>query len=138
MKKILHTEAQIVSALKQVEAVRTAGTSTVFPSARTGNSLQGSLGWFSTALDDAKVIDHTWHCNRHTFASRLVITGLICAGSQSFSGTGHFRRSYATPISLRNGGLRKSIAWSTFRVRTDTRAVGVKTVKIPKHASNLQ
>jgi integrase len=52
------------------------GTSPVFPSARTGDSLQGSRGWFSTALDDAKVLDYTWHCNRHTFASRLVMAGV--------------------------------------------------------------
>jgi integrase len=48
----------------------------VFPSARTGDSLQGSRGWFSTALDEAKVLDYTWHCNRHTFASRLVMAGV--------------------------------------------------------------
>jgi len=48
----------------------------VFPSARTGNALQGSRGWFSTALDEAKVLDYTWHCNRHTFASRLVMAGV--------------------------------------------------------------
>jgi integrase len=41
-----------------------------------GDSLQGSRGWFSTALDDAKVLDYTWHCNRHTFASRLVMAGV--------------------------------------------------------------
>jgi len=48
----------------------------VFPSVRTGDALQGSRGWFSTALDEAKVLDYTWHCNRHTFASRLVMAGV--------------------------------------------------------------
>ena len=48
----------------------------VFPSARTGDALQGSRGWFATALEEAKVADHTWHCNRHTSASRLVMAGV--------------------------------------------------------------
>jgi len=52
------------------------GTAPVFPSARTGESLQGSRGWFSTALEEAKITDYTWHCNRHTFASRLVMAGV--------------------------------------------------------------
>jgi integrase len=44
----------------------------VFPSIRTGESLQGSRGWFPSALEEAKIEGYTWHCNRHTFASRLV------------------------------------------------------------------
>jgi site-specific recombinase XerD len=40
---------------------------------RIGDSLQGLRGWFSAALDVAKILDYTWHCNRHTFASRLVM-----------------------------------------------------------------
>jgi len=53
-----------------------AGTEPVFPSVRTGDALQGSRGWFSTALGEAKIADYTWHCNRHTFASRLVMAGV--------------------------------------------------------------
>ena len=30
----------------------------------------------STALDEAKIREYTWHCNRHTFASRLVMAGV--------------------------------------------------------------
>ena len=52
------------------------GTDPVFPSVRTGDSLQGSRGWFSTALEEAKIHEYTWHCNRHTFASRLVMAGV--------------------------------------------------------------
>ena len=48
----------------------------VFPSPRTGGSLQGSRGWFSSALEEAKVTGYSWHCNRHTFASRLVMAGV--------------------------------------------------------------
>jgi anti-anti-sigma regulatory factor len=48
----------------------------VFPSVRTGESLQGSRGWFPSALEEAKIEEYTWHCNRHTFASRLVMAGV--------------------------------------------------------------
>ena len=48
----------------------------VFPSIRTGESLQGSRGWFPRALEEAKIEGYTWHCNRHTFASRLVMAGV--------------------------------------------------------------
>jgi integrase len=52
------------------------GTEPIFPSVRIGDSLQGSRGWFSTALDVAKILDYTWRCNCHTFASRLVMAGV--------------------------------------------------------------
>lgn len=48
----------------------------VFPSARTGGALRGSRGWFCSVLEEAKIVDYTWHCNRHTFASRLVMAGV--------------------------------------------------------------
>ena len=32
--------------------------------------------WFNEALTEAKVKDYSWHCNRHTFASRLVMAGV--------------------------------------------------------------
>ena len=52
------------------------GTDPVFPSVRTGDALQGSRGWFATAGEEAKIQEYTWHCNRHTFASRLVMAGV--------------------------------------------------------------
>jgi integrase len=48
----------------------------LFPSARSGGALQGSRGWFPGALEEAKVEGYTWHCNRQTFASRLVMAGV--------------------------------------------------------------
>ena len=31
--------------------------------------------WFEAAIEEAKINELTWHCLRHTFASRLVMTG---------------------------------------------------------------
>jgi len=32
--------------------------------------------WFNETLTEAKIADYSWHCNRHTFASRLVMAGV--------------------------------------------------------------
>ncbi len=37
--------------------------------------LQSPRAWFETAIEAAEVKDFTWHCLRHTFASRLVMSG---------------------------------------------------------------
>jgi integrase len=69
--------AVALAALQQMRGEKNRpGAEPVFPSARTGDSLQGSRGWFSTALEEAKIQEYTWHCNRHTFASRLVMAGV--------------------------------------------------------------
>ena len=64
-----------LSALKELKTKGSKGH--VFPSARIeGEGLQGSRGWFTTALKDANITAYSWHCNRHTFASRLVMAGV--------------------------------------------------------------
>jgi site-specific recombinase XerD len=66
-----------VAALKELHGPgKTMKAMSVFPSVRTGESLQGSRGWFPSALEEAKIDGYTWHCNRHTFASRLVMAGV--------------------------------------------------------------
>jgi integrase len=42
----------------------------VFPSA------ESPRGWFLSAVERAAVKNYTWHCNRHTFASRLMMAGV--------------------------------------------------------------
>ncbi len=42
----------------------------VFPNA------ESPRGWFLSAVERAELKDYTWHCNRHTFASRLVMAGV--------------------------------------------------------------
>ena len=41
-----------------------------------GEQLRGHRDWFEPALQDSGVPDYSWHCNRHTFASRLVMAGV--------------------------------------------------------------
>lgn len=41
-----------------------------------GNALRSSRDWFEPAVAEAEVRAYTWHCNRHTFASRLVMAGV--------------------------------------------------------------
>jgi site-specific recombinase XerD len=75
--------ATAVAALESLrKAMSASGVSSgvsprVFPSARNEDEgLRGARGWFNSALEDAGVKDYTWHCNRHTFASRLVMAGV--------------------------------------------------------------
>jgi integrase len=41
-----------------------------------GQPLRSSRDWFEPAVEKAELRDFTWHCNRHTFASRLVMAGV--------------------------------------------------------------
>jgi integrase len=41
-----------------------------------GNPVQSVRPWFDSAIESAKIDAYTWHCNRHTFASRLVMAGV--------------------------------------------------------------
>lgn len=41
-----------------------------------GDRLRTARDWFEPAVEKAGLKDYTWHCNRHTFASRLVMAGV--------------------------------------------------------------
>jgi len=42
--------------------------------------------WFEPSLDEAKIEDYTWHCNRHTFCSWLAMAGVSIRQIQELSG----------------------------------------------------
>lgn len=41
-----------------------------------GDRLRSARDWFEPAVEKAGLKDYTWHCNRHTFASRLVMAAV--------------------------------------------------------------
>ncbi len=41
-----------------------------------GEKLRNHPDWFDPVLEGTALMDCTWHCNRHTFASRLVMKGV--------------------------------------------------------------
>ena len=51
------------------------GSPWVFLNRREGK-LRGPRDGFEPAVEKAGLEDYTWHCNRHTFASRLVMAGV--------------------------------------------------------------
>ena len=57
-----------VSALEQLR--EKSNGNLVFPNA------ESPRGWFLAAVERAALKSYTWHCNRHTFASRLVMAGV--------------------------------------------------------------
>lgn len=65
-----------ISAFAELHAKHEGGQE-VFPSNRKdGAALVSAKGWFKPALKDASIKGFTWHCLRHTFASRLVMAGV--------------------------------------------------------------
>jgi len=55
--------------------LRTGRKDPIFASRNHGGSLRGARHWFEDAIREAGLTDFTWHDLRHTFASRLVMTG---------------------------------------------------------------
>jgi integrase len=41
-----------------------------------GTPMKAHRDWFDPSVVDASIADYTWHCNRHTFASRLAMAGI--------------------------------------------------------------
>ena len=57
----------------------------VFVSLRS-DGLRNARHWFERAVSEAQIPDFTWHCLRHTFASRLVMAGVDLRTVQQLMG----------------------------------------------------
>ena len=69
------TARKVLQALKEKHRqLRLPSTSTLFHSKR-GGLIANPRKWFATALDQARIKGVTWHTLRHTFASRLLLSG---------------------------------------------------------------
>ena len=66
---------EVLWILRQRHAEQSADSPRVFQNER-GGKLRGHRDWFEPALRESGVHDYSWHCNRHTFASRLVMVGV--------------------------------------------------------------
>jgi integrase len=56
-----------------------------------GERLLGPRHWFEGAVQEARLNDFTWHDLRHTFASRLVMSGNDLRTVADLLGTGPYR-----------------------------------------------
>ena len=70
-----------------------------------GGALTGPYYWFEPAIRDAKIRKFSWHCLRHTFASRLVMAGVDLRTVQELMGHKSIQMTCAIPTS------RRSIPW---------------------------
>jgi site-specific recombinase XerD len=115
------------------------GSDPVFPSVRSGDSLQGARGWFPAALEAAEIENYSWHCNRHTFASRLVMAGVDLRTVAEL--LGHrtlqmvMRYSHLAPEHQASAVDRLVRSKNQTDTKTDTGRFGAKRRGRPKNAS---
>jgi integrase len=90
-------------------------------------------GWFPSALEEAKIEGYTWHCNRHTFASRLVMAGVDLRTVAEL--LGHrtlqmvMRYSHLAPEHQASAVERLVEAGNRRDTKSDTKRSAAKTIK---------
>ena len=75
--RFLHLNSRALAALRMLHD-RGLGTGRIFPIMKPR--------WFADAVREAGIKDFTWHCLRHTFASRLVMAGVDIRTVQELMG----------------------------------------------------
>jgi site-specific recombinase XerD len=98
----------------------------VFPNAEI------SRGWFLAAVERAGLRNYTRHCNRHTFASKLVVAGvdLHTAGELLGHRTAQIAKRYAHLSVNHNQAAVERI--SMVQSATKTAASGNKAQRAPR------
>lgn len=90
--------------------------------------------WFNEALTAAKIRDYSWHCNRHTFASRLVMAGVDLRTVAELMGHSSIQMTmrYAHLAPQHNrAAVDRLVSLS------DSRATETKSSKAPKRENEL-
>ena len=85
LRKLSHSEFKKSILVDLLKDKRGDGTGPVIRGLE-GEPLAGSRYWFEPALPKAKVRNFSWHCLRHTFASRLVMAGVDLRTVQELMG----------------------------------------------------
>jgi integrase len=98
-----------------------------------GEPLAGPRYWFEPALPKAKIRRFSWHCLRHTFASRLVMAGVDLRTVQELMGHKSIEMTCATPI------LRRSTPWPQLSgSRQPSRRTQLALQLAPAHLSKIK
>jgi integrase len=88
--------SEVIAAFERMK-LRTGNHAGVFPA-------DNPRAWFEVVREQAGMADYVWHCNRHTFCSRLVAAGVglktvqVLAGHKTISMTARY--SHLAPNTL--------------------------------------
>jgi integrase len=117
---------------------RSDGTGPVIRNAE-GGALASPRYWFEPAVKKAKLRSFSWHCLRHTFASRLVIAGVDLRTVQELMGHKSIqmavRYSHLTP--KHTLAAVEKLAGTVTAVPTDTKTSTEATEQIPSEAVHI-
>jgi integrase len=110
---------------------RSAGSRYVFP-------VYPPDEWFPEACDKARIRDFTWHCLRHTFASRLVMKGVSLRKVQELMGHKSIlmtmRYAHLAPEGLAEA---VQVLVRSTGTATSTSPAGQASCQLPEHANAL-
>jgi len=74
------------SAASRMRSISASCSSLIFRAERGNERLLDARHWFEHSIQLSGIKDFTWHCLRHTFASRLVMSGVDLATVRDLMG----------------------------------------------------